>query len=109
MARWATGLANGMTGLEGLLSPTARIWHSTDGEWLSRDLAQRRMVEKQVADAGTSAEFRELRFHAIASGGVIQAVIGSADDIVHIVQMLTIEGGQIVALEEYVAAQSSGA
>jgi ketosteroid isomerase-like protein len=106
VARWAAGLADDMAGLDRILSPTARIWHSTDGQWLTREVAQRRMLEHQAAAPAGPTSFRDVRFHVTRTGGVVQAVVGTADEVVHIVQILTIDGGQIVALEEFIAAQS---
>jgi len=107
VTRWGNGLANGMVGLEGILSPTARIWHSNDGEWLSRDVAQQRMIESQSARPAPTSGFRDVRSHATVTGGVIQAVVDLDGGVAHIVQMLTVEGDEIVALEEYIAPQDA--
>ena len=104
--RWANGLAMGMTGLDGLLSPNARIWHSTDGEWLSKDVAQQRMEDSMPVGTDRPT-FRNVRSLPTTKGGVVQGTIEPVPGVaVHIVQVLTIEAGQITVLEEYVAAQS---
>ena len=106
VARWANGLAAGMAGLDRLLSPTARIWHSTDGEWLSKDVAQLRMEDSMPVGTDRPT-FRDVRSLPTTNGGVVQGTIEPIPGVtVHVVQVLTIETGQIVALEEYVAAQS---
>ena len=72
VARWADGLAAGMTGLAGFLSPTARIWHSTDGEWLSKDVAQQRMEDSMPV--GTyRPSFRDVRSLPTTNGALCRA------------------------------------
>lgn len=107
VTRWANGLATGMTGLDDLLSPSARIWHSTDGEWLSKDVARQRMEESMPVGTDRPT-FRDVRSLPTTKGGVVQGTIEPVPGMtVHIVQVLTVDTGQIVALEEYVAAQSA--
>jgi len=50
-----------MVGLELLLAPDARIWDSTDGESLPRDVTHQRMTEPHADPTRTSLGVREAR------------------------------------------------
>ena len=96
VARWANGLAAGVAGLDRLLSPTARIWHITDGEGLSKECRAAPYGGQYVCrDRPT---FRDVRSLPTTNGGVVQGTIEPTPGVtVHVVQVLTVETGQIVA------------
>ncbi len=103
-ALWVKGLAGDWSILEGLSSPTMRVWHSHDNQWLTREEGAARMAESGATAAPPS--FEDVRVHPTATGFVLQGSVqglpgGSGRT--HIVQVCTVENGQIASCEEYIA------
>jgi hypothetical protein len=103
-ALWVKGLAGDWSILEGLSSPKMRVWHSHDNEWLTREQGAARMAESGAGAAAPS--FADVRAVVTASGFVVQGSIeglGGGGGRTHIVQICTVENGQIASCEEYIA------
>jgi hypothetical protein len=101
-ARWLEGLGGNWAILETLSSPTMRVWHSHDNEWLTREQGTARMAESGARDQPPS--FNDLRATITESGFVVQAWIDSlGEGKTHIVQVCTVEDGRVASCEEYIA------
>lgn len=102
--QWVEGLTGNWALLATLTSPTMRVWHSHDDEWLDTVTASARM-----ADSGANpmaGGFHDVRATATATGFLVQASLdglpGSSGRL-QVVQVLTVEDGMVVACEEYLA------
>ena len=106
---WAAGLANGdLLALAPLTSPNMRVWHSTDGLWLTAAESQARMAEAAQAAPAAMPGFEQVRSHVIPTGFVIQATMNyPGAPPTHIAQVCTVDNGVVVACEEYIAAQTA--
>jgi phage baseplate assembly protein gpV len=105
-AKWLKGLTGDIFSLAELSSENMRVWHSFDGTWLTRDEATARMMESGMSAAPPALE--NPRALVTDAGFIVQA---SAEGIdgggrTHVVQILTVEGGQVIACEEYVASET---
>jgi hypothetical protein len=99
--RWAEGLARSFGALGPLQSPTMRVWHSTDGQWVSREDADRHAA---AVEAAGRPQFSHVRTLTTSSGFVLQATLGTAGGpTTHLVQIVTVEDGLVTCIEEYVA------
>jgi hypothetical protein len=99
--RWAEGLAGDWTGLAEIASPEMRVWHSFDDVWLDREASKAR-----IADGGADAAplgFADIRTMVTDRGFLVQATIERDGGRAHIVQLLTVEDGKVIACEEYIA------
>lgn len=110
-ARWEKALMAGTDAVGELMAPDARIWHSNDGIWLTREESERRMAAAGIG-AGGAPLFDEVRAQPTRDGAVVQArlvpgLLGPAP--VHIVQVITVNDGLVVSVEEYIAPQRGGA
>jgi ketosteroid isomerase-like protein len=98
--RWGRGLAGDWAALAELASPDMRVWHSSDGQWLDRDESTARM---EHAAAGAPPAFGRVSTFVTEHGFVVQATLDGPDGATHVVQLLTVEDGRVVACEEYLA------
>ena len=100
-AQWATALAGDWSLLERLTSPTLRVWHSPDDQWMERAQA-----EAQMAQAGAAGlALQDVRTLVTERGFVVQAALdaGGGSGRTHIVQICTVEDGRVASCEEYIA------
>jgi ketosteroid isomerase-like protein len=102
--RWGRGLAGDWAALADLAAPDMRVWHSSDGQWLDRDESTARM---EHATAGAPPAFSGVSTLVTERGFVVQATVDSPDGTTHIVQLVTVEDGRVVACEEYLAPMAS--
>jgi hypothetical protein len=102
-ARWAQGLTGDWSILEALTSPTMRVWHSHDGEWLTAEQGAARMADSGAM--ATPPSFADVRTIPTDSGFIVQGSIAGlmGSGKTHIVQVCTVEDGQIAVCEEYIA------
>ncbi|HEX5586217.1 MAG TPA: hypothetical protein VFZ17_02820 [Acidimicrobiia bacterium] len=105
--QWAIGLSGDLAAMAPLTSPTMRVWHSTDGIWLDAADAAARMADASAASPVVGA-FEDVRTTVTATGFVVQAVIDRGGVRTHIAQVLTVEDGVVVAVEEYIAPEETG-
>ena len=105
--RWADGLRGDMTALAAITAPDLRVWHSFDGEWLDRATAQARMADAG-ADSGAPG-FSDIRTSVTDRGFLVQATVERDGRRSHVVQLLTVEDGQVVSCEEYIADEAAPA
>ncbi len=100
-AQWAKGLAGEWSLLEPLTSPTLRVWHSHDDQWMDRAQAEAQMA--QAGAAGVTLE--DVRTLVTDGGFVVQATLdaGGGAGRTHIVQICTVEDGRVASCEEYLA------
>jgi hypothetical protein len=105
--QWAEGLAGDLAAMAPLTSPTMRVWHSTDGQWLDTAEAAQRMAE--ASETAVIGAFEDVRTTTTPTGFVVQAVIDRGGVRTHIAQVLTVEDGLVVAVEEYIAPEESSA
>jgi ketosteroid isomerase-like protein len=106
--RWVQGLTGDWSILAELSSPTMRVWHSHDNQWLTRAESEVRMAEAGPTQAPSS--FENLRATVTEDGFVIQGSvvgIGGSAGVTHIVQICTVEDGRIASCEEYIAPEMS--
>jgi ketosteroid isomerase-like protein len=106
-ARWETALLADITAIGELMAPDARIWHSNDGIWLTREESERRMAEGAIGADG-SPLFDDVRAQPTRDGVLVQGRLApamSGGRPVHVVQVLTVNDGLVVSVEEYIAAQ----
>jgi hypothetical protein len=102
---WVKGLTDDWSILEGLSSPTMRVWHSHDDMWLTREEGAARMA----ASAGATAPmpvFEITRSIVTDAGFVVQGSIagmGGQPGRTHIVQICTVDNGLIASCEEFIA------
>ena len=103
--QWAKGLAGEFGLLGALTAQTMRVWHSHDGMWLDSEQSNARGAER---DPNLPRPvFHDVRLHATERGFILQAWI--ADFLptlagrIHIIHVVTVEDGEITAVEEYVA------
>jgi hypothetical protein len=104
-ARWVEGLTGDWSILETLSSPTMRVWHSHDNQWLTREEGAARMAESN-GDAPPSMSFEDVRATVTEVGFIVQgsvAGLGGGAGRTHIMQVLTVEDGLIASCEEYIA------
>jgi hypothetical protein len=104
-AQWVQGLTGDWSLLEALSSPTMRVWHSHDGQWLTREESEARMAAG-MADSPPS--FGDVRALSTETGFVVQATLAGLRGTgpTHIVQICTVEGGRIASCEEYIAPET---
>jgi hypothetical protein len=105
---WAKGLTGDLAQLGALMSPSTRIWHSHDGVWLTLQQSAARMPEP----SGVTAAFADIRAQTTDTGVLIQATLPGASagaDPTHVVQVLTVDNGVVVQVEEYIAGQTAHA
>jgi hypothetical protein len=106
-ASWVQGLMGDWLLLEQLSSPTMRIWHSHDNQWLTREEGAARIAES--AATNEPVQFRDIRATPTKDGFLVQGWIeglgGGAKT--HIVQICSVEGDQVSSCEEYVAPEMS--
>jgi ketosteroid isomerase-like protein len=100
---WVKGLAGDWASLEGLASPSMRVWHSHDGEWLTREQSAARMETSGAMR--TPPSMKDLRCTVTATGFVVQGWIEGVGDSgkTHIAQLCTVEDGRVASCEEYIA------
>src|ERR1700728_3356731 len=104
--QWVEGLAGNWSILETLSSPTMRVWHSHDNRWLTREEGAARMAEYGATDQSSS--FQDIRVTTTTHGFVLQGwVDGLPGAKTHIVQISTVENGQVASSEEYIAPEMS--
>src|ERR1700722_15454070 len=100
--QWVDGLTGNWSVLETLSSPTMRVWHSHDNQWLTREEGAARMAESGTADQSPS--FQDIRVTPTTHGFVLQGwADGLAGVKTHIVQICTVEKGKVASCEEYIA------
>ena len=111
-AQWVKGLTGEWSLLEALSSPTMRVWHSHDGQWLTREESEARMAAAGMAPGDPSSagpSFGDVRTLSTETGFVVQAKLegrgGSGP--IHIVQICTVEDGRIASCEEYIAPETA--
>jgi hypothetical protein len=111
--QWAAGLARDIRELGALMAPSTRVWHSHDGIWLTLAESSARIPEAPPGESVAPIAFQNVRAQATQSGVVVQATMpGGAfgsELPTHIAQVLTVENGLVVQVEEYIAAQSPAA
>lgn len=103
---WAKALGADLTSTGELMAPDARIWHSNDGMWITREESERRMAAAGIATKGPL--FEEVRAQPTRDGVLVQGALRpgvAGPNPMHIVQVLTVENGLVVTIEEYLAAQ----
>jgi hypothetical protein len=106
--RWVDGLKGDWSILAELSSPTMRVWHSHDDQWLTREESTARMAESGAGDNGGS--FENLRATVTEKGFIVQGSltrIGGSAGLTDIVQICTVEDGRIASCEEYIAPEMS--
>ena len=100
-AQWTKALTGDWPLLAELSSPTMRVWHSHDDQWMTREQAEAQMAE---SGAGASPSFQDLRTLVTDTGFVVQASLdGLGAGRIHIVQICTVEDGRVGSCEEYIA------
>jgi len=105
-ATWVQGLTGDWPLLEQLSSPTMRIWHSHDNQWLTREEGAARMAESGATNESPS--FQDIRVTPTKHGFVLQGWIESLDGAkTHIVQICSVEDDKVASCEEYVAPEMS--
>jgi ketosteroid isomerase-like protein len=100
---WLQGLASGdYSGLQDLANPDMRTWHSSDNVWMSRAESEARIAS--APPSGVAPSFGAAKLTMTESGFVVQ---GKADlpgmGPTHILQLLTVDDGEILSIEEYLA------
>jgi ketosteroid isomerase-like protein len=105
--QWAIGLTGDLAAMAPLTSPAMRVWHSTDGEWLDATTAAQRMADASAGSTPVVGAFEEVRTMATSNGFVVQAVIDRGGVRTHIAQVLTVEDGVVVSVEEYIAPEET--
>ena len=102
--RWVEGLRGDWSILEALSAPTMRVWHSFDNVWLDREESEARMAASESQAA--LSQLQDIRTETTEHGFIVQASLvaaGGGAARTHILQILTVVDGMIVACEEYVA------
>jgi hypothetical protein len=101
-AQWVKGLSGDWTILEALSSPSMKIWHSHDNQWLTREEGAGRMAESRSTSSVPS--FEDVRTIVTETGFVVQgSVEGLGAGRTYIVQICTVDAGRIASCEEYIA------
>ncbi|AVH94180.1 MULTISPECIES: hypothetical protein [Streptomyces] len=78
-------------------APDCRVWHSSDDKWMSLKGAI-----DAVHSRGGLPPFRNSRYTLTDKGFIVQTSTTLDGTNVHIIQVATVEGGQVVSAEEYI-------
>jgi ketosteroid isomerase-like protein len=100
--QFVSALKGDINRLKDICAPDCQLWHSNDAKWMAQAPALEAFAEAQKA--GLIPEFGELVITPTAKGFLSQTTMTLAPvGKMQIVQLITVEGGKITVIEEYIA------
>lgn len=99
--RWIDALKSDVSKVREICAPDCRLWHSSDNVWMEQRPALDAFIAAQAA--GMIPAFEEAKAIATAEGFLVQTSVTMPKiGRIHVLQLVTVKGGKIAVIEEYI-------